>query len=254
LFSYLFKLKYYSFIFKNHNLNKTTDFHYFRWNFEVAGNLLSLYSHINKNVKPDSGSYTLFHVPYSQYVSNDIDYHYFHVVNDASQIVYRLYAGVAFPYGNSVSLPYEKQFFSGGALSIRGWQPRKLGPGSYVDTISKYPNSTGDIKLEANIEYRFKLFWVLEGAFFVDAGNIWAISPKDQRTGALFEWNKFYKEIAISPGAGIRFSFPYFLFRFDVGSKMRDPGQVGNQRWIFNRGKPTWENGFAWSVAIGYPF
>jgi outer membrane protein assembly factor BamA len=239
----------YSFIFKNQNPKKNTDFHYFRWNFESSGNLLTLF-----------GYDSLFNVRVSQYVLTDIDYHYFHVVNDASNIVYRIYAGIGYPYGNSVTLPYEKQFFAGGANSIRGWQALTLGPGSYVNRSSKYPNSTGDLKLEANMEYRFKLPWVLEGAMFVDAGNIWAITPQDKRPGALFEWNKFYKDLAIGTGVGLRFNFHYFLFRVDVGMKTRNPASDASNPWIFNqhklyftsqKGKPS---DFAISFTINYPF
>lgn len=251
----------YSFIFKNQNPNKTTDFHYFRWNFETAGNLLSLYSNVSHATRDSNGFYEILKVRYSQYVLNDIDYHYFHVINDASKIVYRLYAGVGVPYGNANALPYEKQFFSGGPNSIRGWQVRSLGPGSFVDTISNYPNSTGDIKLEANMEYRFKLPWVLEGAMFIDAGNIWAIRPDPGRPGVLFEWNKFYKDIAVATGVGLRFNFRYFLFRVDLGLKTRNPANNVSDPWIFNqhalyltspkKGVPS---DFALTGAINYPF
>ena len=251
----------YSLIFKNQKPNKTTDFRYFRWNFEVAGNLLYLHSQLNHETKNKNGSYTLYRIPYSQYILNELDFHHFHVVNEASRIVYRLYAGLGYPYGNSSSLPYEKSFFSGRANSLRCWQALTLGPGSYVDSISKYPNSTGDIKLEANIEYRFKLPWVLEGAMFADAGNIWAIRPDVSRQGASFEWNKFYKDIAISTGIGLRFDFHYFLFRVDVGMKTRNPASNISNPWIFNqhrvyfmakkKGVPS---DFAICGAINYPF
>ena len=243
----------YSYIFNNQNVKKYTDFHSFRWNIESAGNLLTLFNDLTGAKKADTGYYELFGIRYSQYLKTDIDYRYYHFINEGKKMVYRFFAGVAYPYGNAIAVPFEKRYSSGGANSIRGWQPRTLGPGSYVDNISKYPNSTGDIKLEANIEYRFKLFWLLEGAMFVDAGNIWAITRKDERPGALFEWNKFYNDIAIGSGFGIRLKSPYFLFRIDLGMKTLNPANQVGKRWIFNNGKLT-HNDFALNFAIDYPF
>jgi outer membrane protein assembly factor BamA len=121
-----------------------------------------------------------------------------------------------------------------------------------VDTTKRrFPNSTADIKLELNFEYRFKLFWKLEGAFFMDAGNIWAVRKEDNREGALFQWDKFYKEFALDSGLGLRFDFSFFLFRTDFGMKMRDPSRPEGNRWIV--GKTGW-NGYAINIGIGYPF
>ncbi|HEX3006344.1 MAG TPA: BamA/TamA family outer membrane protein, partial [Bacteroidales bacterium] len=147
---------------------------------------------------------------------------------------------------------FEKLYYSGGANSIRGWQARTIGPGSYNDTISLYPNSTGDMKLEANIEYRFKLFWVLEGALFADAGNVWAIKNAEERPGSLFKLNNFYKDIAVGSGFGLRFDFKFFLFRTDLGLKMRDPARK-TDKWIFSQ-KHLLLRDFALNMAIAYPF
>ena len=118
--------------------------------------------------------------------------------------------GIGIPYGNSKAIPFEKQYFSGGSNGIRAWQVRTLGPGSYnpTDTVS-FLNQTADIKLEANAEYRFKLFWILEGAVFLDAGNIWTYKDDPARPGAQFKLNKFYKDIAVGTGAGLRFDFKF---------------------------------------------
>jgi outer membrane protein assembly factor BamA len=249
----------YSYIHNNQNIKKTSDFHIFRWNLESAGNLLNLINDWTGAKKTAEGYYQILGVRYSQYLKSDIEYRYFHIINESSKLAYRFFGGAAYPYGNAVAIPFEKRYFAGGANSIRGWQLKTLGPGSYLDTISKYPNSTGDIKLEANVEYRFKLFWILEGAMFVDAGNIWSITRKDERPGAIFEWNKFYNDIAIGSGLGIRFCLPYFLFRFDFGMKTLNPSYQYGKRWIINRklnfhshkGEPS---DFAISFGINYPF
>jgi outer membrane protein assembly factor BamA len=172
-------------------------------------------------------------------------------------VVYRAYIGVGYPYGNSRALPFEKKFFSGGPNSIRAWSTRDLGPGSYVEPESSsdidYANKIADIKLEANLEYRFKVIWKLEGAFFIDAGNTWAIREEDDREGALFEWNRFYKEIAIGTGLGARFDFSFFLLRFDFGLKIRDPALPEGDRFILaNRNLNNQDLKF--QFGIGYPF
>lgn len=254
----------YSFIYSNQNLNKNKDFHYLKWNFETAGNMMRIYNKITNapmayGVKGDgtmdsNGYFTLFGIRFSQYVKTYIDYHYYRILNSDNTIVYRLFGGIGIPYGNAQVMPYEKQYFSGGANSIRGWEVRTLGPGSYKGTISKYPNSTGDIKLEGNIEYRFKLFWILEGALFTDAGNVWTINNADSRKDALFRTDKFYKDIAIGSGIGIRFLLGYFTGRIDFGIKMRNPAEPANNRWLFFEKRFEYKNDKAFSFAIAYPF
>jgi outer membrane protein assembly factor BamA len=172
-----------------------------------------------------------------------------------SSIVGRTFAGIGVPFGNFNVLPFEKKYFTGGANGIRAWQVRSLGPGSYKlpSTYPNYPNQSSDIKLEANLEYRFKLFWLIEGALFLDAGNIWAINYKDNREGAVFKIDQFYKQIAIGTGTGMRFDFTYFLFRLDLGLKLRDPSLPEGARFIPGN-YPITSNDFNLSFAIGYPF
>ncbi|MCF8363870.1 MAG: outer membrane protein assembly factor, partial [Prolixibacteraceae bacterium] len=118
---------------------------------------------------------------------------------------------------------------------------------------AEYPNQSADLKLEANVEYRFKLFWMLEGALFVDAGNIWAINSYDNREGAVFRFNRFYNEFAVGTGTGLRIVSPYFILRVDLGVKLRDPSLEMGQRWIhLNRGLTADDLNF--NIAIGYPF
>jgi outer membrane protein assembly factor BamA len=243
----------YSLIFTNQNLQKNKDFIYFKFNAEAAGNIL--YAAFNlSGAEKTNGAYELFNIDFSQYIKGDIDFRHYNILNPGTKIVYRFFAGAGLPYKNSSALPFEKKYFSGGANSIRAWQVRDLGPGSYHDTTSvTYSNQTADIKLEGNLEYRFKLFWVLEGALFVDAGNIWAITSDDDREGALFKFNTFYKDIAVGTGFGTRFDFSFFVFRFDLGIKTRDPFYSEGQKWVFGN-RTLGPRDFVLNLGIGYPF
>ena len=251
----------YSFIYNSQSLKKHRDFMFFRANLEASGNsLYSLYDLFSEPKNKD-GSYELLGLRFSQFVRADFDLRYYNVLDKSNTFVYRAYAGLGVPFGNSEVLPFVKQFYSGGATDIRAWQVRSLGPGSYKvpplvignDTINTYPNQSADFKLEANYEYRFDLFWILQGAFFIDAGNIWSINKKDKREGALFKFNKFYKDIAIGTGLGLRFDFSFFLLRFDLGVKARDPLEPRNNGWILGYRKIKY-NDWMFNIAIGYPF
>ena len=200
-----------------------------------------------------SSYYEILNTRFAQYLKGDFEYRYGHMINKFSSLVGRAFVGVGLPYGNFNVLPFEKKYFTGGANGIRAWQVRSLGPGSYKAQNDFYPNQSSDIKLEGNVEYRFKLFWLMEGALFLDAGNIWAINYKDNREGAVFKFDRFYQQIAIGSGLGIRFDFTYFLFRLDLGMKMRDPALSEGKRFIpWNY--PITSDHFNLSFAIGYPF
>ena len=252
----------YSWMYNTQNINKREDYEYFRVNLESAGSLLSLYSMlINKAkvVETDSitnirsSYYKILNTRFAQYVKGDFEYRYGHMIDKSSSVVGRAFFGIGVPFGNFNVLPFEKKYFTGGANGIRAWQVRSLGPGSYKAPSDIYPNQSSDIKLEANLEYRFKMFWRMEGAFFLDAGNIWAINYKDNREGAVFKFDEFYKQIAIGTGYGIRFDFTYFLFRLDLGMKMRDPSLDAGKRFIPGNYKLS-SDLFNLSFAIGYPF
>ncbi|MBK9390888.1 MAG: BamA/TamA family outer membrane protein [Bacteroidetes bacterium] len=214
----------YSFVFNNQSIKKSRDYWFLRWNTEASGNLLWAYNSISNPDKPDTAAYKFLGQPFAQYFKTDIDIRYNYVINDAASIVYRGFFGIGVPYGNSKAIPFEKQYFGGGANGIRGWQVRTLGPGSYVpDSSTTFLNQTADLKLELNTEYRFKLFWILEGALFLDAGNIWNYREDPDRPGSQFQLKNFYKDIAVGTGAGLRFDFSFFLGRIDFGMKLRDP-------------------------------
>ncbi len=241
----------YSWIYSNQDIQKARDFIYLRTHFESTGLLLSGIANIANREQDSLGRYKLLGNEFAQYLKGEVEFRYFNFLSENSSVVYRFFGGIAYPYGNSVAIPYEKQFFSGGANGIRAWQVRNLGPGSYSGTVSRYPNTTADIKLEANMEYRFKLFWLLEGALFVDAGNIWSLTPEDEREGAEFALNSFYRDIAVGTGLGLRMDFSYFIFRLDLGFKTRDPSAAEGERWI-----PLQESLLSpqFNLAIGYPF
>lgn len=258
----------YTWLYNTQNINKREDYKYVRINLESAGNILSQYSKLVNNKKTvvldsltnhTSSYYEFMNIRFAQYLKGDFEFRYGHMIDKLSSLVGRAYVGVGVPYGNFDVLPFEKKYFTGGANGIRAWQVRSLGPGTYkapVDSISRnrsIPNQLSDIKLEANLEYRFNLFWVMEGAFFVDAGNIWAINSKDNREGAVFKVNDFYKQIAVGTGLGLRFDFTYFLFRLDLGLKMRDPSLPAGKRFIPGN-YPIRGEHMNLSFAIGYPF
>lgn len=255
----------YSLLYNNQSSKKNVSFTAVRFNFESSGNVLNALSGLRK-AEPVSGSYQILGISFSQFVKSDVNAVYTQVVDRNNTFVYRAFAGVGFPYGNSRALPFEKKYFSGGSAGVRAWHARNLGPGSYVEDNVDFPDQTADIKLEANVEYRFKVIEMLEGALFVDAGNIWAISSNDDRPGALFKFNRFYKQIALGTGMGVRLNLGFFVFRFDVGIKVYDPGiriiqptipggpiTILGSQWIpFDRNY-RWSD-FAYHIGIGYPF
>jgi outer membrane protein assembly factor BamA len=245
----------YSAVINNQVIKHKRNYTYFKFYAKTAGNFLTGLNEAENNPKND-GVYTILTNSYAQFVKGEFDFRYYRILgryND--KIGVRTFAAMAYPYGNSTTIPFSEKYFSGGANSIRAWQVRTLGPGSYVpnDSTAIYPNQTGDIKLEANFEYRMKLFWMIEGAFFIDAGNIWAVNNYDTREGAVFKYPGFYKEIAVGTGYGFRMDFDFFIIRFDFGLKLRQPFLDNGKYWIPGNRKFT-NSDWAFSVAIGYPF
>jgi hypothetical protein len=179
---------------------------------------------------------------------------------------YKLSAGIAIPYGPNKLLPYEKYFFAGGSISNRAWKTRRLGPGSYnhLDEnglVTYQFEQTGEIILETSLEFRQRLFRLVQGAFFIDAGNIWTINEDPARRGAKFDINSFYQEIAIGSGLGLRLDFSFLLVRLDVGLKVYDPARPLGKRFILSQGfndepyhDPLLTEPVIWTLAIGYPF
>lgn len=226
----------------------------FRAGIETAGNLLYGISHLSKQKKdPNAQAYKIFGIQYSQYVKLNADYSLNHSFDRRNSLVFHIGAGVAVPYGNTTILPFEKRFYAGGANSVRGWSVRTLGPGSYNanNSVSSFMEQCGDIRLDMNIEYRARLFWVFELAAFIDAGNVWTIRYYENQPGGEFKLNKFYKQIAAAYGLGLRMNFNYFLLRLDCGMKAFNPAE-GQERVPLVH--PDFKRDFAVHFSIGYPF
>jgi outer membrane protein assembly factor BamA len=252
----------YSYIYNTQQPGILKNYKYMRFNVESAGNLLYLLSEgfsrklvqsVDTLGPGMSEYYQVLGTRFAQYVKSDVEFRYGYIIDKYNAVMMRGFFGAGLPYGNFDVLPFEKKYFTGGANGIRAWRVRSLGPGSYRAPANAYPNQSSDIKLEANIEYRYKLIGFLEGALFLEGGNIWAINRKDNRPGAQFRFNRFYKQLALGTGTGFRFDFNYFLFRLDIGMKLRDPAQTGGNGWIIGHRRLTGDD-FNLSFAIGYPF
>ena len=215
----------------------------------TSGALIGLFKGIRN--EEEERPWTLLNSVYSQYVKFTTDFRYYRHWRDES-LVFRFYSGIGLPYRNSTVLPYVEQFFSGGAYSIRGFTARYLGPGSYYEKKSGYIDQSGDLKLEWNMEYRFSLSKILKGAFFLETGNIWLINDDENRPGAHFEIEDFYKELAVGTGVGLRLDFDFFVLRTDFGFPLRNPYQTDGRNWLFGNGDVL--KGMLFYLAIGYPF
>ena len=219
---------------------------------ETAGALLYAISSL-ANQKRENGAYTIFGIQYAQYLKGEADYTINHRFTSRNSLSFHAGLGIAFPYGNSSMVPFEKRFYAGGANGVRGWSVRTLGPGSYDsrNSVTDFINQCGDISLILNLEYRNKLFWVFEGAVFIDAGNIWTIRNYPNQPGGFFRFKSFYKELAAAYGIGLRMDFNYFLLRLDMGVKAHNPA-YGQERWpIIN---PRWHRDVSFHFSVGYPF
>jgi Outer membrane protein/protective antigen OMA87 len=241
----------------------TKSYFYLRWQNDLSGNLLSLF---NKQMKENSyGERLIWGSPYSQYFRTEISavYTWRFGRSKKQAIATRVLGGVGVGYGNSVTLPFEKLFWAGGAYSLRAWQARTVGPGyAQIDTTFSIPNQTGDIRLEANIEYRFPMFWKFEGAVFLDAGNVWNLknstklsnkpigSVIDSNNDGLFKSNNFYKHLAADWGLGLRLNLGFALLRLDMGMKIYNPPTFS---WM---GPDDWlkKGNYGIQFGVGYPF
>ena len=233
--------------------NKKQKSAYLRYSIEAGGNLFEA---IGKPFLADD-------IETFQFAKFRADYRSTIPINSKESLAYRFNFGYALPYGDNMTLPYEKFFFAGGSNSLRAWEPRRLGPGSYrpEDDDGNYSNNfeqQGEIIFETSIEFRHKIFGFVHGAIFVDAGNIWTIREDRSRPGAHFEPSRFFQEIAVGTGYGVRFDFNFLLMRFDAGIKVYDPSGPKGARFIGETGfdDPSYDNykRLVFNIGIGYPF
>ena len=231
---------------------------YLRYLFDASGNVLSMFSSAFKT--DEYGSRLIWGTPYSQYIRNELTLGRTIVFgrNDNQAIAMRLLGGVGYAYGNSSAMPFEKQFYSGGANSMRGWQARALGPGyAQRDSAFVIPSQTGDIKLEANIEYRFPMFWKVCGAVFLDVGNVWTQKEADgdEEVRTRFDFKSLPESIAANWGYGFRLDLNFLIIRLDFGVKLYDPSQPADNRWYpFGLSEDNLDEAVTLHFGVGYPF
>ena len=213
---------------------------YFSTNIDVAGNTLSLLS-------KSEDKKTFLGLEYAQYAKMDVDVRYYFGLGKEKTLITRLYGGLGIPLGNSNVLPFTKQFFSGGPYSVRGFRSRSIGPGMYQggNNQGSYFDSSGDIRLEANLEYRFPVYSYLKGALFADAGNVWLYKENSSLGGGRFSAN-FLNQMAMSVGAGLRIDVQSFVIRFDLAAPIKQPTSTS----LFS---PSFKSSIL-NFAIGYPF
>jgi outer membrane protein insertion porin family len=248
----------YSYTYTNTMQKRKKNTIYFNGELDFAGNITGLLTGADIKKKD---TVKVFNVPLSQYVKAKVDFRHYLKLGKESQLASRFIVGAGYAYGNSYTLPTSKQFVIGGTNSIRAFRARTLGPGSYVippTTDTSYlPDQSADLKLEFNTEYRAKLFSIVRGALFLDAGNIWLLNPDSNKPGAEITKN-FIKEIAVGAGAGLRFDLSFLILRTDLAIPLRIPNLPDGKRWVIddiNLGNGTWrKDNLLLNIAIGYPF
>ncbi len=229
----------------------------FQYTLETAGNFLYGVASLANLSKNEQGSYTLFNTPFAQYAKGDVNFTYHHVIHPQHKLVYHAGIGVIVPYLNATTVPFEKRYFAGGSNSVRGWQARTLGPGTFrgEGNTLVYDLQAGDIRLDLNLEYRFKVLKFLELAAFTDAGNIWTIRDYEQQPGGVFRFDSFYKQIAWAYGVGVRLDLSLFIFRVDFGVKLYDPSRMAEgKQWRTAPNGLGWNDDMTFHFAIGHPF
>ncbi len=226
-----------------------------RANIETAGNLLHGFSHAFGFNRNGQGQYRFAGIAFAQYAKMDVDFTHLFRLDDKNSVAFHAACGIAYPYGNSRILPFEKRYFSGGPNSVRGWAVRELGPGAFRGTDGRinFINQTGDVKLDLNLEYRTYLFWKLNGAFFIDAGNIWTLRDYEEQPGGQFRIDKFYQQLAVAYGLGLRLNFDYFILRFDMGMKAVNPAYSSHKEH-YSLLHPDMGRDFTFHFAVGLPF
>ncbi len=223
-----------------------------RFNAETSGNLIDGLEHLFSKPKRGEDYYTIFGIRYSQYFRTDLSVSRKIMLGEKTALAGRLYGGVGLAYGNSQVIPFDRLFYAGGSNSMRGWTPRTLGPGSVPNPHSEFPTQLGDMKLEANLEFRFPIWGIVHGATFFDLGNIWYLksNPGEYSDEAVFYFDNFYKQLGFNTGLGIRLDIKFAVLRLDWGIQLHNPNNPAGERWIHNF---KWKN-TALNFGVGYPF
>lgn len=215
----------------------------------------------------DYSAYTILGLDYKQYVKTNFDFHQTHFLSGKMSWAYRVAGGVIVPYGNSESAPIIKQYYVGGANSMRAWSPRQMGPGARQTEFDEegevlFYESYGDINLEANAEFRFNIWWMFDGAIFADAGNIWMLDNigikdnseiSDAEKSEYFSFDRFYKEFAVNTGFGLRMDMDFLIVRFDIGVPLIDPRLPSGNTWVWGQGNSFFKRPKL-VFGIGLPF
>ena len=240
-----------SYVFNNQPRDLNAGAVVLRLNAETTGNLLSGLTHLFSNPTA-AGHYNAFGIQFSQYVRGDMSFSQKIVLGEKTALAYRLQGGAIYSYGNSTSPPFDKLFFAGGVNSMRGWAVRILGPGTQLYEQQDYPAQMGDVKFELNLELRFPVWNAFRGALFFDAGNIWFMrsKPGEYPDSAVFYFDKFYKQMGLNTGLGVRVDLRFVVLRLDWGIQLHSPNRPAGERWIHDF---KWKN-TALSFGVGYPF
>lgn len=249
----------YSYIFTNTMQNRRKNTFYYKGSVDLSANITGLLT--GANIKTGNPK-EIFNVPFSQFIKVENELRHYLKLGKESQLASRMIVGAGFAYGNSDEMPFIKQFFNGGTNSIRAFRARSIGPGSYdgsaTTTASGFlADQSGDFKLELNTEYRAKIYGLVKGALFLDAGNIWLLKENADKPGAKLS-KDFMKELAVGVGAGLRFDFSFLVLRTDLAFPIRKPYLPDGNRWVLDKvsfGNSTWrKDNLVFNLAIGYPF
>lgn len=272
----------YAFTYNAKKLTKKEDFNYFKGSVDLSGNILDLASRVIKFARTVDGEKKVLGVPYLQYAKTELDYRLYRNLGGNRQFVFRINPGIAIPYGNNSTLMiFEKSFYGGGMNGMRAWQARTLGPGNYnresvqedLRLNLRNLDQLGEIKIEGNAEYRFRILnsvlgAKMNGATFIDFGNVWRLKENELNPGGEFKFNKFLSQIAIGTGFGLRFDSDYFIIRLDAGLKVKDPQFSGSDQWVlkhffdskefkdqyYQTHRPDRYNFIQYNFGIGLPF
>lgn len=234
----------------------------FRLNWETAGNMLNLLDHMigfpvkSIDIEGSDASrdvHTVFKIPYSQYARFDVSFSDRFILGPKTSLAWRVMGGIGFSYGNGLTIPYDRLFYSGGSNSMRGWVARTLGPGTVIpeSEYRKYNNQVGSMKLESNAEFRFPVWGMLNGAIFADVGNVWFVREDNNNKDGVFHFDKFYKQLGLNTGLGIRIDIGMAVLRFDWGMRLHNPSKPKSDRWT--KGLDFLSDS-ALNFGVGYPF